>query len=252
MKPRWLYTILFVVVAIAIFAVYRGVIHHTPSPVRVPLQITQLERTTDLPQRLSHLDSVLLSQGLVDVQSVAHRVLVELKYSTEDNFLKEDVYGRLERCYLQPDVVQMVAKAQHILDTTNPGLVLKIFDGVRPKRVQQQMWDLVKNTPAHKYVAIPSYGSLHNYGAAVDCTLSDSLGNDLDMGTAFDSFDSLAQPRYEWYFRERGKLTAEQAANRLLLKTTMKKAGFKPILTEWWHFNAVQIPEARMRYKIVE
>lgn len=194
----------------------------------------------------------MLSLELVDVQDVAPDVIVDLKYSSADNFTGQDLYGRLQRCYLQPEVGRMVATAQSYLDSLHPGLRLLIFDCARPMSVQRQMWDLVKADTGVKYVAAPSYGSLHNYGAAVDASLADSGGSELDMGTPFDSFDSLAQPRYEMYFRQRGELSEEQLANRMILRSAMRHAGFSGILKEWWHFNAITIDEARLRYKLIE
>ena len=205
-----------------------------------------------LPEKLSALDTQMLALGLVNVLDIASHVIVDLKYSTTDNFTGEDLYGRMKRCYLQPEVAEMIAKAQAILESTHPELRLKLFDCARPMHVQQRMWELVRHTEAHKYVAAPSHGSLHNFGAAVDLTLSDTDGNELDMGSPFDNFDSIAQPRYEMDLYERGRLTQEQLQNRWLLRNTMKQAGFIGILLEWWHFNAMTIEEARGRYTLIE
>jgi D-alanyl-D-alanine dipeptidase len=194
----------------------------------------------------------MLAAGLVDVKSACPRVLVELKYSTTDNFMGVDMYGRLKRCYVVPRVSEMICRGQELLDSIAPGIHLKVLDGARPMSVQRMMWDSVKHDPGIKYVASPGYGSLHNYGAAVDVTLSDSAGHDLDMGTPFDDFDSLAQPRFEMYFRERGDLTGQQIENRVLLRRVMRHAGFTGILKEWWHFNAMSIDAARAQYRLIE
>lgn len=206
----------------------------------------------ELPEKLSALDSQLIKLGLVDLKVVAPDVVVDLKYSTADNFTGIDLYGRMKRCYLQPEVVDMVERAQVVLDSMHPGYHLKVFDGARPMSVQMMMWDFVKDSEGPKYVAFPGYGSLHNFGAAVDVSIADSSGIELDMGTPFDSFDSLAQPRHEMYFYERGQLTEEQLHNRLLLRAVMRQAGFSGILKEWWHFNAMPVEEARLKYKLIE
>jgi D-alanyl-D-alanine dipeptidase len=203
-------------------------------------------------ERLSPLDSLMTSLGLVDVHSKAPQVLVDLRYSSTNNFVGTDLYGRMRRCYVQPVVAGMIARVQEYLNTTHPGRRLMILDGARPVSVQRVMWDSVRSVPGPKYVAAPVYGSLHNYGAAVDVTLADSTGNELDMGTPFDAFDSLAQPRFEMYFYEQGRLTQEQLDNRWTLRTAMKQAGFYGILKEWWHFNAMTLEEASARYKIIE
>jgi D-alanyl-D-alanine dipeptidase len=114
------------------------------------------------------------------------------------------------------------------------------------------MWDLVKNTSMQPYVANPKWGSMHNYGAAVDITIVDEQGRRLDMGTPVDYFGRLAQPALEEKFLREGRLTPDQVRNRRLLREVMSDAGFLPISIEWWHFNAFEKSEVRSRYSIVE
>jgi hypothetical protein len=132
---------------------------------------------------------------------------------------------------------------------------LVIYDAVRPRIVQQWMWDSV-NVPdrvRYKYLSAPKYGSLHNFGAAVDVSIvNDSTGQPLDMGTPFDCFCELAYPYFEKKFLKSGKLTKQQYQNRLLLRKIMHKAGFTGITTEWWHFNACSRKTARKKYPIIE
>jgi len=72
------------------------------------------------------------------------------------------------------------------------------------------------------------------------------------MATSYDFIGKLAYPRLENKFLKQGKLNKKQIENRLLLRETMKKAGFFPIQTEWWHFNSCTRAEAKKKYKIVE
>lgn len=201
---------------------------------------------------LQDLEAQLKRHGLVDIRRQDRSIRVELKYSTVDNFMGEDVYGDLERCYLQRDVAEMLVRAQMLLRKQRPGFSLKVFDGARPRRVQRIMWDLVKGTEQQKYVASPESGSIHNYGSAVDLTIADDQGVDLDMGTPYDFLGELAQPRYEERFLQEGKLTREQAGNRRLLRNIMSAAGFASIPNEWWHFDAFSRTEVKRRYKIIE
>jgi D-alanyl-D-alanine dipeptidase len=90
---------------------------------------------------LSDLEGSFQEQGLVDIEKEIPGIQVELKYSTEDNFFKQDVYGDLTRCYLQPVAATMLAKAQMALQKEYPNLSLLVYDGVRPIRVQQILWD---------------------------------------------------------------------------------------------------------------
>lgn len=192
--------------------------------------------------------------GLVDSKKLVSRLYVDLKYATTDNFLKRNVYGDLKQCYLQQDAAQMLAKADKSLQAIDKNLHLIAYDCARPRRVQRQMWDVVKGTPQQGYVANPNrrVGSIHNYGCAIDLGLAQADGTALDMGTAFDFFGDLAQPRKEIGYYGKGKLNAKQLGNRLLLRYVMVSAGFIPISNEWWHFNCATPSETRIRYPIIE
>jgi D-alanyl-D-alanine dipeptidase len=110
---------------------------------------------------------------------------------------------------------------------SNHNFRIKVFDAYRPLSVQKQMWEIL---PDDRYVANPATGSRHNRGAAVDLTIVDSEGNEIDMGTEYDNFTEVAHPDYK-------NLPKEVLENRELLQKTMMKYGFKPITTEWWHFD---------------
>jgi len=198
------------------------------------------------------LEKQLQAQGLVNIHTLAPDILVELKYSSKDNFLSADTYGELENCYLQPKAAAMLKKAQDILQATHPELTLLVYDGARPRSIQRKMWALVVNTPSQDYVANPDRGSVHNFGSAVDLTLSTMDGVPLDMGTPFDYFGKLAQPRHEARFLKENQLTQEQIDNRIILRDAMTQAGFQTISIEWWHFNAVPVKVARSQYQIIE
>jgi D-alanyl-D-alanine dipeptidase len=102
------------------------------------------------------------------------------------------------------------------------------------------------------YVANPESGSVHNFGFAVDLSIVDGNGNELDMGTPYDTFNDLAQPQLEEKFFNAGKLSAQQIENRLLLRTAMEKAGFIQLPFEWWHFDALPKAEVKEKFKIIE
>ena len=151
-------------------------------------------------------------------------ILIDLRYATTNNFVKEKLYD-CPRCFLRPEVAAAVLKAQQLLK--EGGLGLKMYDCFRPRPIQQKLWDKVPNA---SYVTPPWKGSMHNRGAAVDLTIVDSNGKELNMGTEYDFFGREAhQDNYD--------LPKEVLANRKLLKTTMAKVGLKPIRTEWWHYS---------------
>ncbi|GAB3316810.1 M15 family metallopeptidase [Larkinella ripae] len=201
------------------------------------------------------LEQVMIRQGLVDIQKVDPAVLVELKYSTTDNFVGKDVYGDLTRAYLQPLAAQKLAKASRELQHRRPDLRLLVYDATRPRSAQWALWNTLKHLPVNergKYVSNPRNGSVHNYGCAVDLTLATKDGKPLDMGTPFDYFGELAHPEKEDQLLKQGKLRPKQVENRRLLRAVMKKAGFSSLKAEWWHFNALSRAEAKKQYKIVE
>jgi zinc D-Ala-D-Ala dipeptidase len=190
--------------------------------------------------------------GLVDVSTLDPEIRVDLKYSGTDNFMKRNVYGSLRRCYLQPDGARMLATASRELRKMRPDVRLLVHDCVRPLRVQRIMWKLVEGTPSQRYVADPRRGgSMHNLGAAVDLTLCDRSGAPLDLGGVFDQSGATAEPSLELPRRKAGTLSAAQWANRLLLRLVMVRAGFVPLVNEWWHFDSALVPDARKRYRIV-
>ncbi len=198
-------------------------------------------------------DAAIRKLGLVPVSSLRGNVRTELRYSTDQNFVGFDVYGCLSEAYLQPPVAAMLEKAAVALSRIRPGFGLLVLDAARPVWAQKILWDRIPGPPARKrvYVANPDRGSIHNYGAAVDLTLTDSLGHELDMGTPYDFFGLLAQPRCEARFFREGKLSKAQIQNRKLLRRVMTGAGFSPITSEWWHFNSMSLARAKRTFPIV-
>jgi len=198
----------------------------------------------------SELEQVFIFLNLQNVQTLDSTILVDLRYSTKHNFMKMNMYGTLDQAYLQKEVAEKVVKAQKLLKDTLPNYSLIIYDATRPVSIQQLMWDNIK-VPANKkskYLSNPKYGSLHNYGAAVDLSIVDEKGKALDMATAFDSFQKLAYPFYQEQYYKSGKLSEKQYRNRILLQSIMKKAGFMGITTEWWHYNSCSRKEAQKKY----
>lgn len=200
------------------------------------------------------LELRLIAMGLIDVQEVNPEIHVDLKYASEDNFMKTNVYGKLTKAYLQKDVAEKLSKAQNTLRERDSTLNLLIYDAVRPQWVQWKMWNLLDSIPVYrrvKFVSNPKNGSVHNYGAAVDLTLCDKEGNALDMGAGFDDPSEIAYPSKEQYYLRNGQLSELQIKNRQLLREVMRLAGFTNLETEWWHFNAMSRDAAKRKYQIV-
>jgi D-alanyl-D-alanine dipeptidase len=148
----------------------------------------------------------------------------DLRYATENNFLKAKVYDCAE-CYTRVKTARALLLANK--DLMGKGYKIKFFDCYRPNDVQYKMWAIVPNP---QYVANPVKGSIHNKGGAVDITLVTLDGEELDMGTDFDFFGKKA-------YHDNLDLPKSVLNNRKVLKETMEKYGFWSIRTEWWHYN---------------
>jgi D-alanyl-D-alanine dipeptidase len=210
--------------------------------------------TVQTPLLNTATENALINAGLVDIKTIDSTIIVNMKYSTTDNFLGIDVYGDFNKCYLQPDVAEKLKLAQLFLKSKYLYYSLIVYDAARPRSVQHKMWDTI-NVPyseRSKYLSNPAGGSLHNFGAAVDLSIIDANGNALDMGTKYDYFGELAYPREEERMLQEGKLTHEQLVNRELLRSVMNQSGFWGITTEWWHFNSCSRNEAYTKYSIIE
>lgn len=169
-------------------------------------------------------ETTIKDTSFINIRTLSNDFVLDLKYATEDNFLKQKVYDCPD-CYLRKNTALALVKANQELITK--GFRIKLFDCYRPLDVQKMMWQIL---PGTNYVANPKKGSKHNRGAAVDLTLVDSNGNELDMGTKFDFFGPEAHHTYT-------KHSPEVLTNRKLLKETLGKYNFKSIYNEWWHYE---------------
>ncbi len=158
-----------------------------------------------------------------DIKVVAPKIKVNIKYATKDNFVGEKMYD-CGRCLLRPKVAKAIAKANQIL--LQKGYRLKMWDCYRPRPYQQRLWNKMPNA---SYVTPPKKGSMHNRGIAVDLTIVDKNGKELDMGTPYDFFGKAAHT-------DHFDLPENVLKNRTLLRETMESVNFKGIRTEWWHF----------------
>lgn len=202
---------------------------------------------------IPEIEQIMRSYGLVDISDLDSNIIVKLQYATNNNFLGTNVYGGLTHAYLQKEVAEKLINASNDLIAIMPNYRIVILDAARPLSIQKKMWDeaQIPQEQKEKYLANPVYGSLHNYGAAVDVTLADTLGNFLDMGTNFDSFENMAYPLFEQDLIKSGKLSPIQVNNRLILRSVMKLAGFSSISTEWWHFNSCSREYAKKNYPLI-
>ncbi len=179
-------------------------------------------------------------------------VKIDLKYATSDNFMGKKVYFDVDRALLHREAAEKFRRAIELLTVQAPTFRFRIYDALRPRSAQWELWKVVVGTPQEKYVANPERGSVHNYGFALDLTINDADGTPLDMGSGFDEFVDASQPRLEEEFYASGRLTAQHMENRNLLRSVMTGAGFIQLPHEWWHFDALPPPEVRARYALIE
>lgn len=172
--------------------------------------------------------------SLVEISEQKHKLKIDLVYATPHNFTGKIIY-QSERCLLHKDAESRLLKASEIARLA--GFTLKILDAYRPPKAHAELW---KNLSDPRYVADINIGSNHSRGVALDVTLLDSEGEELNMGTAFDSMEEDSH---------HGCPGIPNLAhrNRLFLLGIMLHAGFLPIETEWWHY---ELPGA-LNYPIV-
>lgn len=167
---------------------------------------------------------IVSAYRLTDIQTIAPDIAMDMRYATTNNFLKQAVYGKA-RCLLRDPVARSIQRAQETLKAQ--GLGLKLYDCYRPLSVQKSMWKIF---PDGRYVANPATGSRHNRGAAVDLTLVDAQGKDLEMPSDFDDFSERAH-------RDSETMTAAARKNVQILTDTLVAQGLTTIETEWWHYD---------------
>ena len=190
---------------------------------------------------------------LVDVQTVEPSIRADIRYAGPNNFVGEPVDDyEAPKCLLSGPAAQALARVQAVLQ--DDGLTLLVFDCYRPQGAVEHFvrWaadTTDRRTKAEYYPDVPktrlfdegyiAERSGHSRASTVDLTLArvtaDGTLEPLDMGTPFDFFDPLSHT-------ESPDVTAEQLANRLLLRDAMESGGFRNYVTEWWHYTLIDEP----------
>ncbi len=200
----------------------------------------------------NEIEEKFIYAGLVDIHTIDKSIKVDLVNSDPDkNFFRENYYNGLNKAYLRREVAEKLSSAQKYLKSEFPEYSILVMDAARPRAVSRRMYDRMKGTKFEKFVANPDRGSMHNYGIAVDVTIVDNTGKEIDMG--FTPFYKSDFSIYLGYANLKiFGLSQRQKENRNLLLSVMKKAGFLPLSYEWWHFNGMPKDVAREKYQIIE
>jgi D-alanyl-D-alanine dipeptidase len=175
-------------------------------------------------------------------------IVVELRYQSLNNFVGRDLYSPLDCGWLHLDGASALEASIVWLRTKRPDLSMLVLDALRPQRVQEQLWASLQGTDLLGYLANPVRGSIHSFGMAVDITLVDQAGRELDMGTPFDDLTERSHPALENEFLASGQLTPIQIANRQLLRDAMQAGDWQGISSEWWHFDCGDRDQVRATY----
>jgi zinc D-Ala-D-Ala dipeptidase len=166
--------------------------------------------------------------SLVEITPESHHLAVDLAYASARNFTGRPVYRRAA-CHLHSDAAARLSRAVELASPL--GLRLKVFDAFRPSEAQWVLWNAC---PDPNFLADPRHGSPHSRGIAVDLTLLDDAGRELDMGTGFDAFTPLSH---------HGNIEISPTAqhNRFLLLGIMTAAGWDFYGNEWWHYQLFNV-----------
>ena len=156
-----------------------------------------------------------IPNGFVSLEESIPSLIIELRYSTTDNFVGEIIDGyRDPKIVLTLETINALKKVQNELNKQNLGL--KIFDGYRPQKAvnhfvrwAKKLNDTVKKKKYYPMVrkdklfekGYVAERSGHSRGSTVDVTLIriDSLnyGQELDMGSEWDYFGVKSWINYD-------------------------------------------------------
>ncbi|WP_409467175.1 M15 family metallopeptidase [Streptomyces sp. HC307] len=147
--------------------------------------------------------------------------------------------------HLREGVLDRLVKAQACLPE---GFRLLFVEGYRPPALQRHYFDGYAaelraahpdwsaeeiRSAASRFVSPPEIAP-HSAGAAVDLTLADAAGHELDLGTAVDaSPEESAGACYTCA----DNISDEARGHRGILAGALAAAGFVNYPTEWWHWS---------------
>ncbi|MFG3109405.1 M15 family metallopeptidase [Streptomyces tendae] len=149
-------------------------------------------------------------------------------------------------------------RLQHARSLLPAGTDLLFIEGYRPLALQQRYFTDYRDglatthpdwTPeqlhqaASRYVSPPEIAP-HSAGAAVDVTLVDQDGHELDLGTRVNASPEESSGTC---YTHAVNLSAQARHHRTLLLNAMEGAGFTNYGTEFWHFSAADRYDALMR-----
>lgn len=181
------------------------------------------------------LEAVLAKSDLVRVEDIDSAIVVDLRYATKNNFIGRAVYPTHVALLRRNTALKLAAANAELMEQ---GYRIKLWDAYRPYHIQRELWQAAGDK--RHFFADPRYGSVHNRGAAVDVTLVDAQGREVEMPSDFDNFSGQGH--------RSSSMTTVAQANLNLLTEAMLCHGFCSLDFEWWHFE----DSAWWRYPIID
>jgi D-alanyl-D-alanine dipeptidase len=213
-----------------------------------------------------------LPKGFVYLREVDPTIVQDIRYAGSHNFVGRPIKGYLAaECILSEPAATALKSVQNRLAATDLSLI--VWDCYRPKRAVDDFlrWSRdpartemraefyprtdKQNLFASGYLAVRS---AHSRGSTVDlgivpssfsmpaqpgalpplrpCTAPERfVDGTIDFGTGYDCLDALGST-------SNPRISAVASANRQMLKSAMREAGFRPYFREWWHFELANEP----------
>ena len=172
---------------------------------------------------------------LIDMRTIPELIIDTRKSNSSNSYFK-----------LRQSVLMKLVEASSSLPD---GIRFLIVEGYRPLSLQTEYFkkhsEKLRNLypdwtsdqiyqEASKYVAPPETIPPHSTGGAVDLTLVDSLGEELDLGTTMNVDPEESECAC---FTSAQNISETTKINRQILVGVMLKAGFVNYPTEWWHWS---------------
>ncbi|MFE9826491.1 M15 family metallopeptidase [Streptomyces sp. NPDC005791] len=142
----------------------------------------------------------------------------------------------------------VLTRLQRVQSLLPGGVQLLFIEGYRPPSLQRRYFEeysdeLARAHPdwqaaelreaASRFVSPPEIAP-HSAGAAVDVTLIDHQGRELDMGTRVNASPEESDGAC---YTDAPNLSARARTNRATLGDAMSDAGLINYGTEWWHWS---------------
>jgi len=175
----------------------------------------------------SNGEDIVMESTLVDVRTIIPDIEYHMIFATPDNFTGSTLYAR-DVPILQSGTADKLAKAFELF--VEDGYRIKIYDAYRPSSVSGILFSIIGDPT---YIA-PQGTSMHNRAAAIDMTLVDFDGNELEMPSPMHTLDRTSNRDYQG-------MSAEARKNMDYMASVMRKCGFTTVQSEWWHFSDSEI-----------